>query len=121
MLAPQPDAAALTPPPPGLDPAASAPLVITPPGDEVWADNPALAGYLGSSYGLRWHWDMTQLPALPPVETAQTGLDAQQLAELRAQQAWPQETRPRLEWLFYRKVGAMPPLESVDLWAKSMD
>ena len=121
VLAPQPDAAALTPPPPGLAPTASAPLVITPPGDEVWADNPALAGYLGSSYGLRWHWDMTQLPALPPVETTQTGLDAQQLAELRAQQAWPQETRPRLEWLFYRKVGAMPPLESVDLWAKSMD
>ncbi len=121
VLAPQPDAAALTPPPPGLDPTASAPLVITPPGDEVWADNPALAGYLGSSYGLRWHWEMTQLPALPPVDTTQTGLDAPQLAELRAQQAWPQETRPRLEWLFYRKVGAMPPLESVDLWAKSAD
>lgn len=120
VLAPQPDAAALTPAPPGANPAASAPLIITP-SDAGWADNPALAGYLGSSYGLRWRWDMTQLPALPPVDATQPGLDAQQLADLRAQQAWPQETRPRLEWLFYRKVSALPPIESVDLWATPID
>jgi len=120
VLAPQPDAAALTPAPPGAQPAASAPLIITP-RDAGWADNPALAGYLGSSYGLRWRWDMTQLPALPPVDGSQPGLDALQLAELRGQQAWPQETRPRLEWLFYRKVSALPPLESVDLWAIPLD
>jgi hypothetical protein len=120
VLAPQPDAAALTPAPPGAQPAASAPLIITP-SDAGWADNPALTGYLGSSYGLRWRWDMTQLPALPPVDETQPGLDAQQLAELRGQQAWPQETRPRLEWLFYRKVSALPAIESVDLWARAID
>ena len=120
VLAPQPDAAGMTAAAPGLHPDAAAPLIITP-GDQGWAENPALAGYLGSSYGVRWQWAMAQLPALPAVDETQSGLDAQQLAELRSQQAWAQETRPRLEWLFYRTVGNMPAIETVELWAKPID
>lgn len=121
LLAPQPVAAPSTLPPPGIAPEALAPLVITPQDGRAWAEDPALAGYLGSAYGLRWRWDMTMLPALPPVEAGQGGLDAQQLADLRDQQAWPQQTRPRLEWLFYRKVSTLPPMDSVDLWARQVE
>ena len=49
--------------------------------------------------------------------TTSQGLPAEELAKLRADQAWGQSTRPRLEWLLYRKVKDMPPADGVTLWA----
>ena len=58
-----------------------------------------------------------QLPALPEADDTSQGLPAEELAKLRADQAWGQSTRPRMEWLLYRTVKDMPPAEGVTLWA----
>lgn len=90
------------------------PFVVTAPGA---AGDPALAGYLGSEYGVSTSWDPAELPALPPVtENDGQGLPADELQRLRDQQVWTQSTRPRLEWLLYRNVKTPPNVQQVTLW-----
>jgi hypothetical protein len=91
------------------------PLVVSPPG---LAGDPALAGYIGSDYGVASSWTVAQLPALPEqTEDAANGLPAAELQRLRDQQAWSQSTRPRLEWVLYRTIEQPPPVQQVTLWA----
>jgi hypothetical protein len=79
-------------------------------------EDPVLANYIGSNYGIRSTWDLEQLPGLPPVAEDQSGLPQAELDRLRAQQAWNLSTQPRLEWLFYRNVKTPPIIEPVTLW-----
>ena len=90
------------------------PLIVAPYGLE---QDPGLVGMIGAKYPLTARWVPAQLPALPEADAAGQGLPAEELAKLRADQAWGQSTRPRLEWLLYRTVHDMPPAEGVTLWA----
>ena len=90
------------------------PLIVAPYGLE---QDPGLVGMIGAKYPLTARWVPAQLPALPEADAAGQGLPADELAKLRADQAWGQSTRPRLEWLLYRTVHDMPPADGVTLWA----
>jgi len=91
------------------------PLIVAPLGLE---GDRALAGYLGSDYGVTSRWNPVLLPALPEqTENSANGLPAAELQRLRDQQAWTQATRPRLKWLLYRTVQQPPAVQNVTLWA----
>jgi hypothetical protein len=101
VLAPAPDS------PPGVHP----PLVVT---FSDTADDPALAGYMGSQYRLEAEWLPTQLfptDSPPPAAGAP-------LAE-RLNQQWGGWLRDLLRWMVYRKVRTLPPSEAVVLWVKN--
>ena len=90
------------------------PLIVAPYGLE---QDPGLTGLIGAKYPLTVRWVPAQLPALPEADDTSQGLPAEELAKLRADQAWGQSTRPRLEWLLYRTVKDMAPADGVTLWA----
>ncbi len=90
------------------------PMIVAPYGLE---QDPGLGGLIGAKYPLTVRWLPAQLPALPEADATQQGLPAEELAKLRADQAWGQSTRPRLEWLLYRTVKDAPPVDGVALWA----
>jgi hypothetical protein len=90
------------------------PLVVAPFGME---QDRSLAGMIGARYPLTMRWEPSQLPSLPEPDTAAAGLPAEELARLRADQAWSQATRPALEWLLYRTVRTAPAVNGVTLWA----
>jgi hypothetical protein len=108
---PQPPADPNNPLPPG--PEATA-LVVAPYGFE---EDRGLEGLIGARYPLIMRWDAAQLPTLPEPDPAADGLPAEELARLRADQAWSQATRPQLEWLLYRNVRSTPAVDGVTLWA----
>lgn len=87
-------------------PNAALPLILapTPRNDTLDLPDP----YIGS----RFHTTITWQPAqLPPPATAEVDEAA------RAQTQWTTYWRPRLQWLFYRKIFDAPPVETVTLWA----
>jgi hypothetical protein len=90
------------------------PLIVAPYGVE---QDRGLAGMVGAKYPLTMRWDPAQLPALPEADAGNEGLPAEELARLRADQAWGQATRPQLEWLLYRTVREAPAVDGVTLWA----
>jgi hypothetical protein len=90
------------------------PLVVAPYAVE---QERSLAGLIGARYPLTMRWEPSQLPALPEPDAAAAGLPAEELARLRADQAWSQATRPALEWLLYRMVRTAPAVDGVTLWA----
>jgi hypothetical protein len=92
----------------------AAPLIVVPYGME---EDPGLAGMIGTMYPLTMRWDPALLPALPEADATDDGLPTEELAQLRADQAWAQATRPQLEWLLYRTVRDVPPVDGVTLWA----
>jgi hypothetical protein len=96
-----------------LAPGATA-LVVAPYGME---QDRGLEGLLGARYPLTMRWDPAQLPSLPEPAGTSDGLPAEELAQLRADQAWSQATRPQLEWLLYRTVRNTPAVDGVTLWA----
>jgi hypothetical protein len=111
---PQPSASApgdpLAVPLPG-----NTPLVVAPYGTE---QDRGLGGLIGSEYPLTMRWAPAQLPVLPqPQAEASDGLPPEELARLRADQAWSQATRPQMEWLLYRTVHSAPSVDGVTLWA----
>ena len=93
---------------------AGSPLIVAPYGME---QDRGLAGMVGAKYPLTMRWDPAQLPTLPEADAGNEGLPAEELARLRADQAWGQATRPQLEWLLYRTVHAVPAVDGVTLWA----
>ena len=99
---------------PPLIGAAGSPLIVAPYGME---EDRGLAGMVGAKYPLTMRWDPAQLPTLPEADAGNEGLPAEELARLRADQAWGQATRPQLEWLLYRTVRAAPAVNGVTLWA----
>jgi hypothetical protein len=95
------------------EPGATA-LVVAPYGME---QDRGLEGLVGARYPLTMRWDPAQLPSLPEPDGTSDGLPAEELAQLRADQAWSQATRPQLEWLLYRTVRNTPAVDGVTLWA----
>nr|HMN27539.1 hypothetical protein [Caldilineaceae bacterium] len=101
VLAPAPDA------PAGEHP----PLVVT---FSDSAEDPALAGYMGSQYRLEAEWLPTQLfPTDSPPPAAEEALVD------RLNQRWAGWLRDLLRWMVYRKVRTLPPSETVVLWVKN--
>jgi hypothetical protein len=97
------------------DGSARPPLIIAPANME---QDRGLGGMIGAEYPLTMHWDPAMLPALPPMDNADSsGLPPEELARLRGEQAWSQATRPQLAWLLYRTIKDEPPVTSVSLWA----
>jgi 4-amino-4-deoxy-L-arabinose transferase-like glycosyltransferase len=91
------------------------PMVVAPYGME---QDRGLAELIGSKYPLTMRWAPAQLPTLPePQAETGDGLPPEELARLRADQAWSQATRPQLEWLLYRSVQTPPSVDGVTLWA----
>jgi hypothetical protein len=112
VTAPEPAAQAATP---GAAGSLRLPLIVAPTG---MAQDAGLGGMLGSDYALTTRWEPSLLPALPPTDEANSqGLPPEELARLRADQAWGQATRPQLEWLLYRTIKTEPPVAGVTLWA----
>jgi hypothetical protein len=94
--------------------ASRSPLIVAPFGME---QDRGLAGMVGARYPLTMRWEPGQLPVLPEPDAGSEALPAEELARLRADQAWNQATRPQLEWLLYRTVREAPAVDGVTLWA----